>query len=344
MTETPASLAETPDSNDPAGLLASRLGQLRLEGALFFRSEVSESFAFTSEPELIANALVPGAERLIIFHIVACGTCWVALDDGVRHWAEAGDVIVMPYGNEHTMGGHTTVEPVSILSLLEPPPWSELPVLRHGGGGDRTDLVCGYLHSEDPLFDPALRALPPVFVVRLPPGPARGWVEASVRFAIEEGIPSNHSANVLSTRLPELVLIEVLRAHLASAPAADHGWLAALHDPVLAPALACLHNDPARKWTVADLAAEVAVSRSLLDERFRSVLARSPIKYLTEWRMHLAEEQLANTEQGVATIARCVGYESEEAFSRAFKRSHGLAPTPWRFERSKSQPAGLSTD
>src|SRR4051794_13338487 len=240
MTETPAFPAETPDLSDSSGLLASRLGQLRLEGALFFRSELSESFAFTSRPDLIAKALVPGADRVIIFHIVACGSCWGALPDGVRHWAEAGAVIVMPYGHGHTMGGHPTIEPLAIMSLLEPPPWLELPVLRHGGGGDRTDIVCGYLHSEDPLFDPALRALPPVFVVRLAAGPARGWVEASIRFALEEGIPSNQSPNVLSTRLPELVLIEVLGVHLASAPAADHGWLAALHDPVLAPALASL--------------------------------------------------------------------------------------------------------
>ena len=212
-----------------------------------------------------------------------------------------------------------------------------MPVLQHGGGGARTDLVCGYLHSEDPLFDPKLRALPPVFVVRPPPGAATGWVQASIAYAMEESVPTSASSSAIATRLPELVLIEVLRLHLASAPAADHGWIAALGEPVLAPALSLLHSAPERHWTVAELAAGAAVSRSLLDERFRRVLGRSPIRYLTEWRMHLAEEMLATTSVGVATVARRVGYDSEEAFSRAFKRSHGSSPSQWRASRSNPQ-------
>ena len=135
---------------------------------------------------------------------------------------------------------------------------------------------------------------------------------------------------MIATRLPELVLIEVLRLHLATAPAADHGWLAALRDPVLAPALPLLHARARTAWTVAELASGAAVSRSLLDERFRQVLGRSPIRYLTEWRMHLAEELLATTDLGVVAVARRVGYDSEEAFSRAFKREHGLSPSHWR--------------
>jgi len=131
-----------------------------------------------------------------------------------------------------------------------------------------------------------------------------------------------------------LVLVEVLRAHLSSAPAMDHGWLAALRDPVLAPALSLLHGAPDRKWTVTDLATESAVSRSMLDERFRHVLGPSPIRYLTEWRMHLADDLLAWTDSGVATIARRVGHESEEAFSRAFKRARGLSPAHWRAARA----------
>ena len=142
-------------------------------------------------------------------------------------------------------------------------------------------------------------------------------------------------AEGVSTRLPELLLIEVLRTHLASAPAAEHGWIAALHDPVLAPAMARLHERPERKWTVASLAAEVAVSRSALDDRFRTVLGRSPIRYLTEWRMHLAEDLLATTDLGIFTLARRVGYDSEEAFSRAFKRTRGVSPSLWRAERGR---------
>jgi AraC-like DNA-binding protein len=338
MTETPQQLAATPDVHEALGpqadVLRSTLEQLRLEGAIFFRSEFTDGFAFESAPLALADSLVPGADRLILFHIVARGSCWVSVEDGVRHWAHEGDVIVLPYGDRYTMGGEATAETVSILDLLDPLPWDVIPVIRHGGGGRRTDVVCGYLHSEHPLFDPSMRALPPLFVVHLPPGPAAGWVQASITYAMAEmAPPSNRSANLLSTRLPELVLIEVLRVHLSTAPSVDRGWLAALRDPVLAPALSLLHRSPERRWTVADLASGAAVSRSLLDEHFRQVLGRSPIRYLTEWRMHLAEDLLATADVTVFDIARRVGYVSEEAFSRAFKRERGLSPSHWRATR-----------
>jgi AraC-like DNA-binding protein len=311
--------------------LSSTLEHLRLEGALFFRSELTEPFAFESSPLALADALVPGASRLILFHIVASGSCWVAVDDGVRYRVAAGDVIVLPYGDHYVMGGEGPSECVSILSLLDPLPWAVMPVLRHGGGGERTEVVCGYLYSTDPLFDPAMRALPPLFVVRLHDGPTARWVNASVDYAMSNAAPpSNLSPDAIAKRLPELVLREVLRTHLATAPAIDHGWLAALHDPVLAPALALLHRRPERAWTVAELAAAVATSRSVLDARFRHVLGRSPIRYLTAWRMHLAQELLATSELSVSMTARRLGYDSEEAFSRAFKRERGQSPSHWR--------------
>jgi AraC-like DNA-binding protein len=314
----------------PAPVLRSALERLHLEGAIFFRSELTEPFAFESTPAALAPALHPRAERVILFHIVASGSCWVASSGGDRLWAREGDVIVLPYGDQHTIGGAGAAPRIPIASLLDAPPWTDLPLVRHGGGGERVDLVCGYLYSEDPLFDPGLRAFPPAFVVRPPGGIAAGWVQASIAYAMEESKPSSLSANPVSTRLPELVLIEVLRLHLADAPAAEQGWRAALDDPVLAPALSALHRDPARKWTVADLALVAAVSRSVLDERFRRILDRSPIRYLTEWRMHLAQELLATSELSVGAVSRRVGYESEEAFSRAFKRAHGESPSHWR--------------
>jgi AraC-like DNA-binding protein len=147
------------------------------------------------------------------------------------------------------------------------------------------------------------------------------------------GVPS-----APSTKLPELLLVEILRGYLASAPAAERGWLAALRDPVLAGAMSAIHRSPERRWTRADLAAEATVSRSLLDARFRDVLGMSPIRYLTEWRMHVAKGLLSTSDQTVASIANRVGYESEEAFSRAFKRSSGRSPARWRTARSSNKP------
>jgi AraC-like DNA-binding protein len=330
-------VSDGPDAGGGAShdVLRAALDQLRLDGAIFFRSEWTDGFAFASTPNDVAGLLHPGAERVILFHIVAHGECWVDGGDGERHWARRGDVIVIPYGDPHVIGGEAMVEPVSVLTLLDAPPWTEMPVVRHGGGGERTDLVCGYLYSEDPLFDPAMRVFPSAFVVHVPDGAAARWIEASISYALEEAASSTVRSGVASTRLPELVLVEVLRLHLATAPAVDRGWLAALRDPVLAPALAALHRRPEHSWTVAEIASNAAVSRSLLSERFRSVLGRSPIRYLAEWRMHLAEELLAATDTGVFTVARRVGYDSEEAFSRAFKRAHGLSPSHWRAARAR---------
>jgi AraC-like DNA-binding protein len=321
MTATPENMTDTPQ-------LASALEKLRLEVAIFFRSHFTEKWSFESAPPEAAEMIKPGAQRLLYFHIVADGECWISVSDGQRHWAKRGDVIVLPYGDLHFMGGREPAESVPILTMFQPPPWDSLPVLTYGGGGPNTDIVCGWLHSEDPLFDPKMRALPPVFVVR-PEGPAASWVEASIQYALAISSDAN-SAAVPSTKLPELLVIEILRMHLSTAPAADHGWIAALRDPILAPALAELHSDPARRWTVADLASSASVSRSLLDERFRQVLGRPPIRYLTDWRMHTAKGLLSSTELTVAQVAQRVGYESVEAFSRAFKRALGRSPSAWR--------------
>jgi AraC-like DNA-binding protein len=301
---------------------ALNVERLRVEGAIFLRAEYSEPWAYESlDGPTTAASVRPGSRRVTLFHLVSGGSCWVSLGDGERHWARSGDVIVLPYGDQHSMGGTLPAERVSIATFMKAPPWERFPVLVHGAGGARTDVVCGYLHCDDPLFDPALRALPALFVVR-PDEAAARWVRASIEYAME---PSP-----MARQLPALLLAEVLRLHLASAPAMDRGWLAALRDPVLAPALAAVHADPARKWTVAELAAEAAVSRSLLDGRFRDLLGRPPIRYLTDWRMHTAEGLLETTELSIFAIARRVGYDSEEAFSRAFKRSNGTPPSAWR--------------
>src|SRR4051794_6842506 len=295
--------------------------RLRLQGAIFLRAEYRDPWSYESlTGQATAQILRPGTDRVILFHVVVRGTCWAQVTGGERHWASAGDVIVLPYGDQHRMGGLNDSEAVPLQTIMEAPPWRRMPVIRHGRDGNQTDVVCGFLHSEDALFDPRLRVFPPVFVVRPPPGPAADWVRANIDYALAQADASPLGPDSIPTRLPEMLLVEVLRLHLATAPALDSGWVAALHDPVLNPALAALHAAPAHKWTVSELARSATVSRSLLDERFRQVLGRSPIRYLTEWRLHLARELLASTDLGVGVVARRIGYDAEEAFSRAFKR------------------------
>lgn len=316
---------------DREATLSLALARLRLQGAIFLRGEYSEPWAYESLPPRDALAvLAPGAERMILFHVVASGRAWIETRSGERHWAAGGDVIVLPYGDSHRMGGIEPAASVSVSDLIEAPPWRRMPVIRHGSGGAVTHLVCGYLVGDDPLFDPRLRALPPVFVVRPPEGAAREWVRASIDYAAQQTALVAGDRLEAPTQVPQLLLLEILKLHLAGAPAEETGWIRALRDPVLAPALAAMHGSPEEKWTLLTLSREARVSVSLLDERFREVLGLAPIRYLTGWRMHVARDLLRSSDLGVAAIARRVGYESEEAFSRAFKRETGPAPGVWR--------------
>ena len=318
-----------PDQDATEAALSDALKRLQIQGAIFLHARYTEGWAYSSVPTRdLAAMLAPQARRIIPFHLVASGRCWIEVD-GIRHWAEAGDVIVLPYGDAHRMGGTEDAEVVDAMTLVAPPPWKAMPFIEHGSGGDQTHVVCGYLTSEDRLFDADLRAFPPVMVVR-PTGPAADWVRASIDYTLTQTSLVDPTHAESPAQLVQLLFVEILKLYLATAPVPELGFLRAAQDPVIAPAMARIHDAPERKWTVAELAAAAAVSESLLDDRFRTVLGVAPIRYLTAWRMHLAQELLRSTELGVAAIAHRVGYESEEAFSRAFKRKHEIAPSLWR--------------
>jgi AraC-like DNA-binding protein len=331
MTRTPPRLTETPYL-DPFAVVPQVLDLVRLSGAIFFRSDFRAPWAYTSPPtEQLEDALPEGSGSLVMFHIVASGHCWIALDDGVRHELSPGDVVVLPYGDANSWGSAGPAEAVSIVSLLPPKPWTELPHLEYGGDGPETRVVCGYLRGDAVLFDPVLRALPPLFIVHPPAGPAATWVQASLEYALADPAVVRADRTRAHQRLAESLFTEILRLYLEDRRDARlTGWLAALRDPLVGRALALLHADPAHDWNVAELARAVAASRTVLVDGFVRLLGRPPIRYLTEWRLNLASGLLRSTGSTVAEIAAAVGYTSEEAFSRAFKRSFGQAPTRWR--------------
>lgn len=323
-------MTETPDQ---FSVVREVLGLVRLNGAIFFRADFRAPWAYTSPPtsELL-GALPTGAGSLVMFHIVADGEFTIEMADGTASDVSRGDVVVMPYADAHAMRSRVPAEAVSITTLLPPPPWTEFPHLVYGGEGEHSMLVCGYLRGDAVLFDPVLRALPSLFVVR-PEGPAAAWVEASIQYALQSPWPAS-AATGTDQRLSELLFTEVLRLYLEQSGDRDiTGWLAALRDPVVGQALSLLHRDPAHAWTVGELAHSVAVSRTVLVDRFNQMLGRPPIRYLSDWRIGLASGLLRTTDLGVAEIGTRVGYTSEEAFSRAFKRALGQAPAHWRAER-----------
>jgi AraC-like DNA-binding protein len=324
----------TSEGPDRFGIVREVLGLVRLNGAIFFRADFHAPWAYSSPPTTeLAGALPAGPGSLVMFHIVAEGRFWIEMADGTRQEVSRGDVVVMPYGDAHSMRSHDLAVPVSITTLLPPPPWTEFPHLEYGGQGEHSTLVCGYLRGDAVLFDPVLRALPSLFVVRPPDGPAAAWVDASIQYALQSPWPTG-GAESADHRLSELLFTEVLRLYLQQRGTDEiTGWLAALRDPVVGQALSLLHSDPARSWTVDGLARAVMVSRTVLVDRFHRMLGRPPIRYLTEWRLSLASGLLRTTDLGVAEVGARVGYTSEEAFSRAFKRALGQAPAHWRAAR-----------
>lgn len=339
MTQTPKELIETPDlplRTTPLHLVSDVLSTVRLSGAIFLRAEYTEPFAYESPaPNDLKQILWPQAHRLILFHIIAEGSCWVRASNGEVVHVSAGEVVVLPYGHMHVMSSNEAVRPITPIAEFMPGlPWLEFPVLRYGGGGDQTKVVCGYLHCDDPIFDPVFEALPSVFSVKPPAGPAAAWVAASIQYALDASTRPAKPPTGLALRLPELLFSEIMRLYMESGPSLQIGWLAALRDPIVGPALVELHADPTRRWTVEELARSVACSRSALNDHFVRLLGRAPMQYLVDWRLQLAADLLRSTSQSVLSIALQVGYESEEAFNRAFKRGLGSPPGQWRQRRA----------
>jgi AraC-like DNA-binding protein len=337
MIKTP--LVPAPPPDDPYAVVSRVLELVRLSGAIFFRSDFRAPWAYLSPPAAqLEAALPPSSGSLVMFHIIASGRCWVSVDGGRRREVAAGDVVVLPYGDVNAWGSIEPAEPIRIIEIMPPLPWTTMPHLEYGGSGEPTSVICGYLRGDAILFDPVLRALPSLFVVRPPDGPARDWVNASVQYAMVAGAPAAGAPGSLDTRLSESLFAEVLRLYLTDGASADvSGWLAALGDPVVGPALARLHAEPARDWTVRDLALAVASSRTVLVEGFVRLLGRPPIRYLTEWRLRLASGLLTAGGATMAEAAEAVGYASEASFSRAFKREFGEAPAHWRARRGAAR-------
>jgi AraC family transcriptional regulator, alkane utilization regulator len=343
MTETPNLLTGMPFPAEvvpgPSGtdVLSDVLRVFRVTGAALLRGDFRAPWSWVTPPaSAIAAMLHPGATRLVIFHIVAEGHCWVEIAGGPRLRLQHGDVVGFPHGHAHTMGAGDGATCVPIASLFPPQPWTELPVLRQGDAGALTRIVCVYLHCDDLVFNPLLDSLPEMLVARPSQDGAAQWLSSNLRYMIAEANRGTAGSACLLARMTELLFIEMLRLHLIALREQDVGWLAALKDRHVSRVLHLFHSEPARAWTKAALARQAGLSRSALDERFRKLLATSPGRYLTKWRLQRAAQALRHTKAGVAQIAADVGYGSEEAFSRAFKRFTGSSPAAWRRRRPRT--------
>ena len=307
-------------SADP---LSDVLRAVRLDGAFFYAVEASEPWSVeaVAAKELTPRVL-PGAEHLISYHILTSGRCWGGLTGQRAVPLAPGDVIVFPHGDGHVMSSDPTLhsEPAT------PGRFPETVTIGAGGQVGAT-FVCGFLGCDRRPFNPLLSTLPRQLHL---PGLSSGWLQSFARQVVEESQARRVGADSVLTRLAELMFVEVLRRYIETLAPDQHGWLAGLRDDAVGRTLGLLHGDPAHAWTLDELAAKVAMSRSAFADRFSTFVGRPPMQYLAHWRMHLAAQRLATGRAKIATIAAEVGYESEEAFSRAFKRLMGVSPAAWR--------------
>ena len=323
-------------------VLSEVLKVVRLDGAVFYNAEFSSPWSFRSPPSrALAPYLAPSAGHVIIYHLLIEGRGFARLEGGERIPLEAGDIVIFPHGDAHVVENGPRITAVDsdpeLLRIFS----QGLKTSRMGGGGEVTRFVCGYMACEPRLAQSLLGGLPPVFKVNIRNDDAGRWLESSIRFSVGQAGASLPGGEAVLAKLSEALFVETLRRYIALLPEQQTGWLAGARDPEVGNALALMHRNPARPWTIADLARETGISRSVLAERFRHYLGEPPMSYLTRWRLQLGAHMLKSSSSSVLQIAAEVGYESEAAFNRAFKREFGLPPARFR-KQSKSSRAGAA--
>jgi AraC-like DNA-binding protein len=315
-------------------VLSEVLRVVKLNGALFFNAEFSAPWCLNSRPSAaIAPHLSPGAGHLILYHFLTEGRAYVKLPGGPRENLTAGDIVILPHGDAHVLGNGSPETPVDSWKAFADNLAHGLKLVRFGGGGEITRFVCGYLACEPRLSEVFLAALPRLLTVHVAAEPSGQWLENSIRFSVGEVNGSNAGSGLILAKLSEVLFVETLRRYINALPSDQAGWLAGARDPIIGQALALLHKQPASPWTLSRLAMSVGLSRTRLAERFRHFLGEPPMAYLTRWRLKLAAETLQSTDDSVARIATAVGYASEAAFNRAFKREFDSPPAQFRRNR-----------
>ncbi|HWE16105.1 MAG TPA: AraC family transcriptional regulator [Hyphomicrobiaceae bacterium] len=316
-------------------VLSDMLRSVRLTGAMLFLVEASTPWvSWAPQAEAFRRVVLPGAQHLISLHIVTHGGCWAGLTGAPSERLDTGDVLVIPHGDAYYLAdppeAERTYSHEEAVAFFRDMAAGKLPptVIEGGAGLGKSQFICGFLGCDLRPFNPVLSTLPRLLCVR--PPVSGNAMSHLIAFALNELRESRSAGQVVRLRVAELLFVEVMRRHLEALPTEQTGWLAGLRDPLVARALSLLHNAPAQDWTLDELAAQAATSRSVLAERFVHFIGQPPMQYLRELRMQLASRLLVDDGAKVASVAAAVGFESEAAFSRAFKKCVGLSPDEWR--------------
>ena len=313
--------------------LSDVLRAVRLNGAYFYLVEAAAPWSVSAiAARDLVPRILPEADHLISYHILLSGRCWGGVEGDGQVCMEPGDVIVFPHGDPHFMSSAEGRRVGPGPHRASPDPFPGTVVLGPMATRDTT-FVCGFLGCDVRPYNPLVASLPRRMHVR---GAAGGWLSHFPQQVVAESRRGRIGSETMLTRMAELMFVEVIRRHVEELGSQHDGWLAGLRDAVVGPALALLHERPREPWTLPELARTIGASRSVLAERFSELVGVPPMLYLTRWRLQLAAEQLSGGSAKVAAIAAQVGYESEAAFSRAFKRETGMSPAAWRRARQGS--------
>ena len=314
--------------------LSDVLQTIKLSGMIFLRGNFGDRYGVSMPPPTISHPSVKPKtkeHRLVMFHIVREGEGYVEVQGFEAKKLRAGDLIIVFGDLFHCLmdsPGRETMHAEELVQYRELP--MAPPAVDLGEGPPTMRIVCGMLQFVDRGINPLFAALPPFLIVPGDQGPPAAWIRTSIDLILAEAEAERPGGATLMNRLTELLFVETLRGHLKTLPDTERGWLAALNDPIVGAALQLIHESPAHPWTVAELARSAAASRSGFAARFTELLGVSPIAYLTRWRIRLATNLLEDPQHTIADVAADIGYESESAFHRAFKREMGTPPSTWR--------------
>ena len=308
------------------------LSGVKLSGAVFFSAEFSAPWGFSTPPSKVMREMFArDAAHLILYHLLIEGGGIAETDEGQSVALGPGDVVIFPHGDPHHMSsGKDTKPPFPNYGISAKIAARDLRPLQAGGGGGVSKFVCGYMTCDPHLSRPILNGLPAVFKVNVRTDSSGHWLENSILHLVDEAGSGRVGSEAMLAKLSEALFVDTLRRYVDGLSEHQNGWLAGARDPIVGRSLALLHGRVAHPWTIADLADEVGISRSALVERFSRYLSEPPMAYLTRWRLQLAAESLQKTSRGVADIATDIGYQSEAAFSRAFRREFGQPPGRYR--------------
>jgi AraC-like DNA-binding protein len=311
--------------------LSEVLRVIKIDSAIFLNGEFSEPWCVaTPESCALAPMLARGPGQVIIYHLLCEGRAYLQLPDGARIGLSAGDLITFPHGDGHVLGAGPRMAPIDVGTVLPAVLEAGLELMHVGGGGASSRFICGFLVCDPQLTQTFFGGLPPMIKVSIRDDVTGQWLENSLKFSVAHASNCEAGADATLTKLSEALFAETLRRYVRDLPAGQTGWLAGTRDAAVGKALTLLHHRHAHPWTVAELARETGLSRTVLSDRFRHFLGEPPMTYLTRWRLQLGARGLVATSRSVAQIAIEAGYESEASFNRAFKRLYGLPPARYR--------------